>query len=50
MSQTIAKPAPIPDETSAPFFDGARASMLMVTAQPPLISGPQSISHLEILI
>lgn len=30
MSQTIAKPAPIPDETSAPFFDGARAGKLML--------------------
>ena len=30
MSQTIAKPAPVPDETSAPFFDGARAGKLML--------------------
>jgi uncharacterized OB-fold protein len=30
MSQTIAKPAPVPDEISAPFFDGARAGRLML--------------------
>lgn len=30
MSQTIAKPIPVPDEITAPFFDGARASKLML--------------------
>jgi uncharacterized OB-fold protein len=30
MSQTIAKPVPIPDEISAPFFDGARDGKLML--------------------
>jgi uncharacterized OB-fold protein len=30
MSQTTAKPVPVPDEISAPFFDGARDSKLML--------------------
>ena len=30
MSQTVSKPVPIPDEISAPFFDGARAGKLML--------------------
>jgi len=30
MSQTAMKPAPIPDEISQPFFDGARAGKLML--------------------
>ena len=30
MSQTVSKPVPVPDETSAPFFDGARAGRLML--------------------
>lgn len=30
MSQTAAKPIPIPDEITAPFFDGARAGKLML--------------------
>jgi uncharacterized OB-fold protein len=34
MSQTITKPAPVPDETSAPFFDGAREGRLMLQHCP----------------
>jgi uncharacterized OB-fold protein len=30
MSQTIAKPIPVPDAISAPFFDGARDGRLML--------------------
>jgi uncharacterized OB-fold protein len=30
MSQAISKPTPIPDEISAPFFDGAREGKLML--------------------
>ena len=30
MSQTAAKPVPVPDDISAPFFDGARAGLLML--------------------
>jgi uncharacterized OB-fold protein len=30
MSQTATKPVPVPDEASAPFFDGARAGKLML--------------------
>ncbi|MSO89977.1 MAG: Zn-ribbon domain-containing OB-fold protein [Acetobacteraceae bacterium] len=30
MSQTIAKPIPISDEITSPFFDGARAGRLML--------------------
>ena len=30
MSQTISKPVPVPDEISAPFFDGARNGQLML--------------------
>ena len=30
MSQSAAKPVPVPDEISAPFFDGARAGRLML--------------------
>jgi uncharacterized protein len=30
MSQAASKPAPVPDEGSAPFFDGARAGRLML--------------------
>ena len=30
MSQTASKPVPIPDEISAPFFDGSRAGKLML--------------------
>jgi len=30
MSQTATKPAPVPDDISAPFFDGARAGRLML--------------------
>jgi uncharacterized OB-fold protein len=30
MSQTVAKPVPIPDEISAPFFAGAREGKLML--------------------
>jgi uncharacterized protein len=30
MSQAIAKPVPVPDEISAPFFDGARDGKLML--------------------
>ncbi len=30
MSQVVAKPVPVPDEASAPFFDGAREGRLML--------------------
>lgn len=30
MSQTIPKPIPVPDEITAPFFDGAREGKLML--------------------
>ena len=30
MPDTIAKPSPVPDEISAPFFDGARQGRLML--------------------
>ncbi len=30
MSQTATKPVPVPDEISAPFFDGARQGKLML--------------------
>ena len=30
MSQAISKPVPVPDELSAPFFDGARQGRLML--------------------
>ena len=30
MSQTVSKPIPIPDEITAPFYDGARAGRLML--------------------
>ena len=30
MSQPISKPVPVPDELSAPFFDGARQGRLML--------------------
>jgi len=30
MSQTVTKPVPVPDEISAPFFDGARQGKLML--------------------
>ncbi len=30
MSQTVGKPVPVPDEISAPFFDGAREGKLML--------------------
>ena len=30
MSQTVSKPIPVPDEVSAPFFDGARDDKLML--------------------
>jgi uncharacterized protein len=30
MSQTVGKPYPVPDEISAPFFDGARDGKLML--------------------
>lgn len=30
MSQTVGKPVPVPDEISAPFFDGARQGRLML--------------------
>jgi uncharacterized OB-fold protein len=30
MPQTVSKPVPIPDEISAPFFDGAREGRLML--------------------
>src|ERR1700733_16242459 len=30
MSQAVSKPTPIPDEISAPFFDGAREGRLML--------------------
>ncbi len=30
MSQSAAKPVPVPDDISAPFFDGARAGHLML--------------------
>jgi uncharacterized OB-fold protein len=30
MSQAIAKPVPVPDEITAPFFDGARDGRLML--------------------
>ncbi len=30
MSQSATKPAPVPDDISAPFFDGARAGRLML--------------------
>lgn len=30
MSQTVSKPVPVPDEISAPFFDGARDGRLML--------------------
>lgn len=30
MSQTVGKPIPVPDEISAPFFDGAREGRLML--------------------
>ena len=30
MSQTAAKPAPVPDEISAPFFNGARENRLIL--------------------
>ena len=34
MSQSISKPIPVPDEISAPFFDGARAGRLMLQHCP----------------
>ncbi len=30
MSQTVTKPVPVPDDISAPFFDGARDGRLML--------------------
>jgi uncharacterized OB-fold protein len=30
MSQTVSKPVPVPDDISAPFFDGARQGRLML--------------------
>lgn len=30
MSQTVTRPAPVPDDISAPFFDGAREGRLML--------------------
>jgi uncharacterized OB-fold protein len=30
MSQTVSKPVPVPDDISAPFFDGARQGKLML--------------------
>ncbi len=30
MSQTVSKPVPVPDDISAPFFDGARNGKLML--------------------
>ena len=30
MSQSVARPVPVPDEISAPFFDGARQGRLML--------------------
>ena len=30
MSQSVTRPVPVPDELSAPFFDGARAVKLML--------------------
>jgi uncharacterized OB-fold protein len=30
MTQTVQKPIPVPDEISAPFFDGARGGKLML--------------------
>jgi len=30
MSQSVSKPIPVPDEISAPFFDGAREGKLML--------------------
>ncbi len=30
MSQTVTRPIPVPDEISAPFFDGARQGRLML--------------------
>lgn len=30
MSQTVPKPIPVPDDVSAPFYDGARAGKLML--------------------
>ena len=30
MSQSVSKPIPIPDEITAPFYDGARAGRLML--------------------
>jgi uncharacterized OB-fold protein len=30
MSQVVSKPVPVPDEISAPFFDGAREGKLML--------------------
>jgi uncharacterized OB-fold protein len=30
MSDTVGKPLPVPDEISAPFFDGAREGVLML--------------------
>lgn len=34
MSQTASKPVPIPDDLSAPFFDGAREGRLMLQHCP----------------
>jgi len=34
MSQTVSKPVPVPDEVSAPFFDGARQGKLMLQHCP----------------
>jgi uncharacterized OB-fold protein len=34
MSQAVSKPIPIPDEITAPFYDGARAGRLMLQHCP----------------